>query len=79
MKKKSILIYDLGENCVTLAQSGSKIYMLDYVVRGFLGMKHKRHFRISEYRSIVEDQEELKQLVALHNIDGILFPNVKLS
>ena len=81
VKKKNILIYGLGENSVTLAQGGSKVYMSDYVVRGFLGMKHnKRHFRISGYTVYgIETQEELKQLVVRHNIDGVLFPNVKLA
>ena len=81
VKKKNILIYGLGENSVTLAQGGSKVYMSDYVVRGFLGMKHnKRHFRISGYTVYgIENQEELKQLVVRHNIDGVLFPNVKLA
>lgn len=81
VKKKNILIYGIGENSVTLSQGSSKVYMSDYVVRGFLAMKHnKRHFRISGYTVYgVEDEEELKQLVVRHNIDGILFPNVKLA
>ena len=81
VKKKSVLIYGIGEDSVTLSQGSSKVYMSDYVVRGFLGMKrHKRHFRISGYSVYdVEDIEELKKLVVRHNIDGILFPNVKLA
>ena len=81
VKKKSILIYGIGEDSVTLSQGSSKVYMSDYVVRGFLGMKHhKRHFRISGYSVYdVEDEEELKKLVVRQNIDGILFPNVKLA
>ena len=81
IKKKNILIYGIGENSVTLSQGSSKVYMSDYVVRGFLANGHKkRHFRISGYTVYsVENEEELKRLVLRHNIDGVLFPNVKLA
>ncbi len=81
VKKKNVLIYGIGENSVTLSQGSTKVYMSDYVVRGFIVNEHKkRHFRISGYTVFgVEDEEELKQLVIRHNIDGILFPNVKLA
>ena len=81
VKKKSILIFGIGEDSVTLSQGSSKVYMSDYVVRGFLVKEHKkRHFRISGYNVFgAENEEELKRLVVRHNIDGILFPNVKLA
>lgn len=81
VKKKNILIYGIGENSVTLSQGSSKVYMSDYVVRGFIVNQHKkRHFRISGYMVHgVEEVEELKELVIRNNIDGILFPNVKLA
>ena len=81
VKKKNILIYGIGEDSVTLSQGGTKVYMSDYVVRGFLVNKRKkRHFRISGYSVYgVEDEEELKELVMRHNIDGILFPSVKVA
>ena len=81
VKKKSILIYGIGENSVTLSQGGTQVYMSDYVVRGFIVNQHKkRHFRISGYSVYgVESEEELKDLVIRHNIDGVLFPNVKLA
>lgn len=81
VKKKNILIYGIGENSVKLSQGGTKVYMSDYVVRGFLAMHHKkRHFRISGYAVHgIEDEEELKEVVVRHDIDGILFPNVKLA
>ena len=81
VKKKNILIYGIGEDSVTLSQGGTKVYMSDYVVRGFLVNKRKkRHFRISGYSVYgVEDEEELKELVVRHNIDGILFPSVKVA
>lgn len=81
IKKKNILIYGIGENSVTLAQGSSRVYMSDYVIRGFLvNERKKRHFRISGYNVYgVEDIEELKKLVIRHGIDGILFPNIKLA
>ena len=81
VKKKSVLIYGIGEDSVTLSQGSTKVYMSDYVVRGFLVNRHKkRHFRISGYSVYgVEDEEELKELVLRHNIDGILFPSVKVA
>lgn len=81
VKKKSVLIYGIGEDSVTLSQGSTKVYMSDYVVRGFLVNRHKkRHFRISGYSVYgVEDEEELKELVLRYNIDGILFPSVKVA
>lgn len=35
VKKKNVLVYGIGENSVTLSQGGSKVYMSDYVIRGF--------------------------------------------
>ena len=81
IKKKSVLIYGIGEDSVTLSQGGTRVYMSDYVVRGFLvNQRKKRHFRISGYTVYgVESQEELKDLVIHHNIDGVLFPSVKVA
>ena len=81
VKKKNVLIYGIGENSVTLSQGGSKVYMSDYVVRGFLVTENKKlHYRISGYNVYgVENEEELKKIVVRHNIDGILFPTVKLA
>ena len=64
VKKKNVLIYGIGENSVKLAQGATKVYMSDYVVRGFLAMKHnKRHFRISGYSVYgIENEEELRNL-----------------
>lgn len=81
IKKKNVLIYGIGENSVTLSQGGSKVYMSDYVVRGFLANdSKKRQFRIGGYKVFsAENIDELKKLVLNQNIDGILFPNVKLA
>ena len=81
VKKKSVLIYGIGEDSVTLSQGSTKVYMSDYVVRGFLVNKRKkRHFRISGYSVYgVENEEELKELVIRHSIDGVLFPSVKVA
>lgn len=79
-KKKNILIYGIGEDSVTLAQGNTKVYMLDYVVRGFLVIdKRKKKYRIAGYSSYsAETEEELKKLMLSHNVDGILFPNMQL-
>ena len=81
IKKKNVLVYGIGENSVTLSQGGTKVYMSDYVIRGFLvNESKKRYFRIGGYTVYsAESVDELKKLVVRHNIDGILFPNVKLA
>lgn len=81
VKKKNVLVYGIGENSVTLSQGGTKVYMSDYVIRGFLvNESKKRYFRIGGYTVYsAESVDELKKLVVRHNIDGILFPNVKLA
>ena len=81
VKKKNVLVYGIGENSVTLSQGSSKVYMSDYVIRGFfVNESKKRHFRIGGYTVYsAENIEELKKLVVSQNIDGILFPNIKLA
>ena len=81
VKKKNVLVYGIGENSVTLSQGGSKVYMSDYVIRGFfVNEPKKRHFRIGGYKVFsAENIAELKKLVIGQNIDGILFPNIKLA
>ena len=80
-KKKNILIYGTGEESVKLSQGGSRVYMLDYVVRGFLTMNpRKKKFVLSGYSVYsAETKEELKKLIYSHNIDGILFPTLQLA
>ena len=81
IKKKNVLVFGFGENSVTLSQGGTKVYMSDYVIRGFLvNESKKRYFRIGGYTVYsAESVDELKKLVVRYNIDGILFPNVKLA
>ena len=80
-KKKKVLIYGIGEESISLAQGSKKIYMSDYVIDGFLVHGHKeRKLRIATYSVYgVNDQDELKKIVVNHNIDGILFPTIKLA
>ena len=80
-KRKNILIYGIGEDSISLAQGGSKIYMSDYVISGFLVHGHKeRHLRIASYPVYgIDNQEELKKVIVNNNIDGILFSTVKLA
>lgn len=79
-KKKNILIYGIGEDSVVLAQGSTKVYMLDYVVRGFIVIdRRKKKYRIAGYSVYsAETEEELKKLMLSHNVDGILFPNMQL-
>lgn len=79
-KKKNILIYGIGEDSVILAQGNTKVYMLDYVVRGFIVIdRKKKKYRIAGYSVYsAGTEEELKKLVLSHNVDGILFPNMQL-
>lgn len=80
-KKKKILIYGIGDDSISLAQGSNKIYMSDYLVSGFLVHGHKeQHLRITSHSVYaITTQEELKKLVVTHNIDGILFPTIKLA
>ena len=80
-KKKNILIYGIDEESVILAQGGSKVYMTDHVVRGFIEMSNKKkRFVLAGYSVYnAETKDDLKKIVATHNIDGILFPNMKLA
>ena len=80
-KKKNILIYGIGESSVMLAQGSSKVYMLDYVVRGFLVMNPKKKKYLLAGHSVysAETEDELKKLAYSHNIDGILFPTMALA
>lgn len=79
-KKKNILIYGIGEDSVVLAQGNTKVYMLDYVVRGFIVIdRRKKKYRIAGYSVYsAGTEEELKKLMLSHNVDGILFPNMQL-
>lgn len=79
-KKKNILIYGIGEDSVILAQGNTKVYMLDYVVRGFIVIdRRKKKYRIAGYSVYsAGTEEELKKLMLSHNVDGILFPNMQL-
>ena len=80
-KKKNILIYGIGEDSVKLSQGGSRVYMSDYVVRGFLTMNpKKKKFKLSGYSVYSAATEgELKKLVFSQDIDGILFPTLQLA
>ena len=80
-KKKNILIYGMGEDSAALAQGSSKIYMLDYVVRGFLVMDNSKRRYMLAGQSVycAETKDEFKKLVLSHNVDGILFPNMALA
>ncbi len=80
-KRKHILVYGTGSESITLAQGGSEVYMMDYVVSGFLTTNPRKHnLRIASCPVYYTDTEEdLKHLVVSQNIEGILFPSPKLA
>ena len=78
-KRKNILIYGTSEESVILAQGGSKVYMQDHIVCGFLTTNlNKRNLRIASHPVYyIDSEDELKSLAVAHNVDGILFPSPK--
>lgn len=80
-KRKHILVYGTSDESVTLAQGGSNVYMMDYMVSGFLTTNPNKHnLRIaSKPVYYIDTIDELKDLAVTHNIEGILFPSPKLA
>lgn len=80
-KRKHILVYGTSDESVTLAQGGSNVYMMDYMVSGFLTTNPNKHnLRIaSKPVYYIDAIDELKDLAVTHNIEGILFPSPKLA
>ena len=78
-KRKNILIYGTSDESVILAQGGSKVYMQDHIVCGFLTTNlNKRNLRIASHPVYyIDSEDELKRLAVAHNVDGILFPSPK--
>ncbi len=81
-KRKHIWVYGTGDSSVALAGSrASDVFMMDYRIRGFITLNEKkRDYRISNLPVYqVEDEEDLKKLVSIYDIDGILFPHSKAA
>ena len=78
-KRKNILIYGTSDESVILAQGGSKVYMQDHIVCGFLTTNlNKRNLRIASHPVYyIDSEDELKRLAVAHNVEGILFPSPK--
>ena len=78
-KRKNILIYGTSDESVILAQGGSKVYMQDHIVCGFLTTNlNKRNLRIASHPVYyIDSEDELKSLAVAHNVEGILFPSPK--
>ncbi len=78
-KRKNILVYGTSDESVILAQGGSKVYMQDHIVCGFLTTNlNKRNLRIASHPVYyIDSEDELKRLAVAHNVEGILFPSPK--
>lgn len=80
-KRKRVLVFSTGEESVMIATSPNRhIFLQSYSIVGFLTFgSSKRNLRIAElpvYK--IEDMDDLLRLIPRNNLDGILFPNIKV-
>lgn len=80
-KRKRVLVFSTGEESVMIATSPNRhIFLQSYSIVGFLTFGSlKRNLRIAElpvYK--IEDMDDLLRLIPRNNLDGILFPNIKV-
>lgn len=80
-KRKRVLVFSTGEESVMIATSPNRhIFMQNYGIVGFLTFgSSKRNLRIAElpvYK--IENLDDLLRLIPRNNLDGILFPNIKV-
>lgn len=80
-KRKRVLVFSTGEESVMIATSPNRhIFLQNYSIVGFLTFGSlKRNLRIAElpvYK--IEDMDDLLRLIPRNNLDGILFPNIKV-
>jgi len=79
-RQKNILVYGTGDDSVAVANSKqSSPFTLDYAIKGFITLNGKRKkFRIADLSVYqINNKEDLIKIVNSHNIDSILFPNLK--
>ncbi len=80
-KRKRVLVFGTEEESVMIATSANRqVFMQNYSIMGFLSFGgSKKSIRIAElpvYRIV--DVEDLYRLIPRNNLDGILFPNIKV-
>lgn len=81
-RHKQILIYGTGDAAVSMVSgTQSTPFLKNYQIKGFVTTQTgKRHYRIaglSVYQ--VSHEEDLISLVRRQDIDGILFPNIRMA
>lgn len=81
-KRKRVLVFGTEEESVMIATSANRqVFMQNYSIMGFLSLGSSiKSIRIAElpvYR--IESVEDLYRLIPRNNLDGILFPNIKVA
>lgn len=79
-KRKRVLVFGTEEESVMIATSANRhVFMQNYIV-GFVAFgSFKKSIRIAELPVYqIESLEDLCRLIPRNNLDGILFPNIKV-
>ena len=80
-KRKRVLVFGTEEESVMIATSANRhVFMQNYSIVGFVVFgSFKKSIRIAELPVYqIESLEDLCRLIPRNNLDGILFPNIKV-
>ena len=80
-KRKRILVFGTEEESAMIATSANRhVFMQNYSIVGFVAFgSFKKSIRIAELPVYqIESLEDLYRLIPRNNLDGILFPNIKV-
>lgn len=80
-KRKRVLFFGTEEESVMIATSANRhVFMQNYSIVGFVAFgSFKKSIRIAELPVYqIESLEDLCRLIPRNNLDGILFPNIKV-
>ena len=80
-KRKRVLVFGTEEESVMIATSANRhVFMQNYSIVGFVAFgSFKKSIRIAELPVYqIESLEDLCRLIPRNNLDGILFPNIKV-
>ena len=80
-KRKRVLVFGTEEESVMIATSANRhVFMQNYSIVGFVAFgSFKKSIRIAELPVYqIESVEDLYRLIPRNNLDGILFPNIKV-
>lgn len=81
-KRKRVLVYGTEDESVMIASSATRhVFMRNYTIVGFLTFNTgKRHIRIAELPVYqIGNYTEFLRLIPRENLDGVLFPNIKVA